>query len=170
MNGKQRLLAIVLLSSLALNLFLGGIVVGKYLGQVSDSKFFHPPPMPRGPRWILESLPEASREKVSPLIQAHRQQMKPQIRAMRAARREVHQQLTADDFNVEVLSEALAKLEKEKQKGGKMMHQLLIDIASQLNEEDRQRLSEATRRRPRPPWARDRDRGPDFERPEWGKP
>lgn len=168
MNGKQRLLAIVLLSSLALNLFLGGIVVGKYLGQVSDSKFFHSPPMPRGPLWILESLPEASREKVSPLIREHRQQMKPQIRAMRAARREVHEQLTATDFNIEALSEALARLEQEKQKGGKMMQQILIDIASQLNEEDRQRLSEATRRRPRPP--RDRDRGPDFERPEWGKP
>ncbi|HID98691.1 MAG TPA: periplasmic heavy metal sensor [Thiotrichaceae bacterium] len=169
MNGKQRLLvAIVLLSSLALNLFFGGIVVGKYFGQVSDTKFFHPPPMPRGPRWILESLPEASREKVRPLIQAHRQQMEPQIRSMREARREVHQQLTAADFNVEVLSEALARLEQEKQKGGQMMQQLLIDIASQLNEEDRQRLSEATRRRPRPP--RDRDRGPDFDRPEWGKP
>jgi len=34
-QGKQRLFAIVLLSSVALNLFLGGIVVGKYIGQVS---------------------------------------------------------------------------------------------------------------------------------------
>jgi uncharacterized membrane protein len=168
MNSKQRILAIVLLSSLALNLFFGGIVVGKYLGHVSDSKFFQPPPMPRGPRWILESFSEASQEKVRPLIQAHRQQMEPQIRSMREARRAVHQQLTTADFNVEVLSEALAKLEQEKQKGGKMMHQLLINIASQLNEEDRQRLSEATSRWPRPPWAR--DRGPDFDRPEWGKP
>jgi uncharacterized membrane protein len=181
MNGKQRLLAIVLLSSVALNLFLGGIVVGKYFS--SDKHFFRPPPMPRESRWILHALPDASREKVRPLIRAHRQQMKPQIRGMRAARREVHEQLTAKDFNVAALSEALTRLEQEKQKAGKMMQQLLIDIASQLNEEDRQRLSEATRRRPRhrpPAHHRERDfshdhhphdhhRDRDFDGPDWGK-
>ncbi len=163
-QGKQRLLAIVLLSSVALNLFLGGIVVGKYIGQVSESKPGHPPHRLPRLRWMIQSLPEESREKIRPLLREHRGNMKFQKRRAREARRAVHQQLTASDFNADALSEALEKLRQEMGEAQKVMHAVLVKIASQLDEEDRQRLSETTRP-PRPPWRRNRDRGPKPEMP-----
>jgi uncharacterized membrane protein len=163
-QGKQRLLAIVLLTSVALNLFLGGIVVGKYIGQVSESKPGHPPHrMPRL-RWMIQSLPEESREKIRPLLLEHRANIKFQKRRAREARRAVHQQLTASDFNPEALSKALEKLRQKMGEAQKVMHAVLVKMASQLDEEDRRRLSETTRPR-RPPWLRKHDRGPKPEMP-----
>ena len=100
---------------------------------------------------MIESLPAESQDKVRPLMQEHRQLIKPQFRRIKQARRAVHQQLTAPDFNAEALSEALAKLSQERAEAQKIMHIVLVKIASQLDEEDRHRLSEATRKRKRPP-------------------
>ena len=167
---KQRLFAIVLLISLGLNLFLGGLIVGKHLGH-SDYPFSHSHDFhrPLKLRWLIESLPADSQEKVRPLIQAHRQLIKPQFRRIRQARQVVHQQLTAPEMNAEALSEVLAKLSQERAKAQKMMHATLVTIAGQLNAEERHHLSEATRKRRHSPWKRNRDREPNPESQE-GEP
>jgi uncharacterized membrane protein len=164
-QGKQRLFAIILLSSLALNIFLGGILVGKHLGNISGQKFDHPlPPPPKRERlrWMIRTLPEESREKVRPLIQKYSAETKHQIRRVKRARRAVNEQLRASDFNAEAFSKALAVLDQEKGKAQKMMNTVLIEIANQLDEEDRHRLVEAMRK-PRFPKRRNHPRNFDPE-------
>ncbi len=171
-QGKQRFFALVLLISLGLNLFLAGILIGKHIGTLSEPKFDHrpPPPKPAKLRWMIQSLPAESREKIRPLMREYRQLIEPQLRSVRQARRVVHQQLTAPDFNAKALSEALAKLSKERAEADKIKNSVLVNIASQLGEEDRHRLSEATRKRKRPPHReRNCDKGPRPDPPE-GKP
>ncbi|EDN67172.1 hypothetical protein, membrane or secreted [Beggiatoa sp. PS] len=164
-QGKQRFFAIILLSSLALNFFLGGVFVGKYFGYFSGPKHF--PHHPMGPRlhWMVQALPEDSQAKIRPLMQESRSKMRSQMHRFRKARQAVHEQLTAPDFNRELLSKALAILRQEMGNTQQQMHTQLIEIASQLDEKERQQLSEATHRRPRrPPWRRHHD-GPPSEMP-----
>lgn len=156
-QGKQRFFAIVLVISLGINLFLGGIVVGKYFGNISEPRFSHPapPPMRLKIPWMIESLSEEGQAKVRPLMRKHRQQIKHKMHRSRQTRHQVHQLLTAPDFNADALSEALAKLSQQRVEAQKTMHAFLVKIASQLSEEDRQRLSEATQKRKHPPpWRR----------------
>ncbi len=157
-QGKQRLFAIILLSSLALNIFLSGILVGQHLGN--GQKVDHPQPTKKkGFRskqewfhWMIETLPfsEESREKVRPLIQNYGANTKHQKRRIKQAHRAVNEQLTASDFNVEAYSKALAVLDHEKDKARNYFYTVIMKIASQLDEEGRYRLAEAMRKH-RPP-------------------
>ncbi|MFK5969792.1 MAG: periplasmic heavy metal sensor [Candidatus Marithrix sp.] len=141
---KSRIFAIILLISLALNLFLGGIFVGKFSGH----KFQRHNMQPRL-HWIIQSLPEASQIKIKPLMQKYDLKTEAQILKIRQARKEVHKQLTASDFNKETLSQSLAILRQETEKTQQHMHMQLLEIVSQLNTTERQQLSKATHRKPR---------------------
>jgi uncharacterized membrane protein len=171
-QGKQRLFAIILLSSFALNIFLGGILVGQHLGNTSGQKFDHPP-YPNKKRfrskqewfhWMVETLPEASREKVRPLIQNYGANTKHQMRRIKQAHRAVNEQLTASDFNVEAYSKALAALEQEKDKARDYWNTVIMEIASKLDEEGRHRLVEAMRKH-RPPKRHRRPKDFDLGKP-----
>ena len=161
-QSKSRLFAIVLLGSLALNFFLCGLLVGKHFGHFAGPDTFHPPPM--GPRihWLIESLPAESQEKVRPLLQTHRQNMRSQMRQIRQARRAVHQQLIASEFEPQALSEALTASHQIMAQARGKMHTLLVEIATQLDEEDRHRLAAAIRKKP--PRHKDHFRGPPSDR------
>jgi len=145
-QGKTSLVALFLLGSLILNLFLGGIIAGSGL-----IKWGHPDKSSHKlPKlsWMIQSLPEESREKIRPILEEYRANIRQQMRHVKEMRRAVHQQLTAPDLNAETLLEALAKLRQERGEAQKMMHEALIKIASQLDAQDRQRLSETTRKPP----------------------
>ena len=159
---KSHWFAIILLISLSFNLFLGGLLVGQHLGTGAESKRFHPPPM--GPKfhWLIKSLPPESQAKVRPLLQTHRQHMRAQIRQMKQARRAVHQQLTATAFNPQTLSEALATSRQTMVQAREKMHSVLVEIASHLNQEERQQLSKAMHRKP--PRHKGHFRGPPPDR------
>lgn len=161
---KPSLFAIILLSSIGLNLFFGGILLGKYLGNLSEPKMGHSHSSSGRLKlnWMIESLSAESQEKFRPLLQEHRQLIKPQLNSIKQARRAVHERLTASDFNAEALSEALAKLSQERAEARKIMHIVLVKIASQLDEEERLRLSKATRHRPSS-WRRNRNIEPGYE-------
>lgn len=166
-QGKQRFFAIILLGSLALNFFLGGLFVGKYFGYFSEPKHF--PPHRMGPRlhWMVQGLPEESQAKIRPLMQKSRSKMRSQMHRVSKARRAVHEQLTARDFNQEALSKALATLRQEMGNTQQHMHTQLVEIANKLDEKERQQLSEAThRRRPR----RRHHEGPPSDRQRPGPP
>jgi uncharacterized membrane protein len=168
MKGKQRIFAIVLIGSLALNLFLGGILVGKYFGHHSEPKHFPHHRMPPRLHWMIQALPEESQAKIRPLMREYRSKKRSQRHRFRQARRAVHEQLTASDFNKESLSKALATLRQEMGNTQQQMHTQLVKMASQLDEKERQILSEATHRR-RPHRRRHHD-GPPPDRhgpPPW---
>ncbi len=140
---KSRIFAIILLISLALNLFLGGIFVGKFSGNKFQRHM-----QPRL-HWMIQSLPEASQIKIKPLMQKYEIKTEAQMLNIKQARTEVHKQLTAPDFNKVLLSQSLATLRQEMGKTQQYMHTQLIEIASQLNTTERQLLSKSTHRKHR---------------------
>jgi len=157
---KQRVFAIVLLSSLALNFFLGGIFLGKYFGYFSGSQAFHRYHNRPRLHWMIQTLPEESQAKIRPLMQKFHSKTQSKMYRIREARRAVHEQLTARDFNRELLSKALATLRQKMGETQQHMHTQLVEVASQLDEKERQQLSKTTHKQP--PW-RGRYFGPPNE-------
>lgn len=141
---KSRIFAIILLCSLVLNLFLGGIFVGKYYFSKHRFQRHMQPRL----HWIIQSLPEASQIKIKPLMQKYNFGTEAQILKIKQARKAVHKQLTAADFNKELLSQSLATLRQEMGKTQQNMHMQLLEIVSQLDATERQQLSKTTHRKP----------------------
>jgi len=146
-TNRQTLVAIILLTSLACNVFLGGFMLGKHLGHPPYG--FRPPPGMDPPPLelnILRELPPESREKIRPFLQAHREAMKPEFDKMRLAQQAVFNQLMAENFDAAALQSAFSQLQQERVRVHDMMSQLLINAASQLNKDERQALAKSMRR------------------------
>ncbi len=141
MNQSQlRLIGILLLTSLALNLFLGGWLVGHFLNPIIQQSGAHRGPMMMKFHWLIQALPTASQKKLLPLLQEHRQRTQPQFQRIQQARQVVYQQLIAPDFNADALANALANLHQQVDQMQQMMQTDLVKIASQLTVEERRQL------------------------------
>lgn len=154
-NRKQTFFIVVLLCSLAFNIFLGGFMVGNYLGQ-GRLMPPNPPPdrgaMKLGLKQMLRGLSEDSQAKIAPLMQKHKAAMRSQHQQMQQAQQTVFDTLTVKEFNSSAFSNALNKLQQQQDEIQKLMGQFLAAVADQLNQQDRQRLAEDMRRhRPPPP-------------------
>jgi uncharacterized membrane protein len=163
-HTKQTIFIVVLLCSLVFNIFLGGFLVGNHLARGGRPMGHHPPPPPppgRGPfkpdLGIVRALPKASQLKIAPLVEKQKDAVRFQKRQVKEAQEEVIDQLVAEPFNSQAFSAALTQLQQERDKMQQVMGPFLMEVASQLDQEDRQRLAEAMHGPPppRPPFEGD---------------
>jgi uncharacterized membrane protein len=146
--NRQTLVAVVLLTSLTCNVFLGGFLLGKHLGH--PHRGFPPPPgmEPPPPELnFLRELPPESRDKIRPLLQAHRKAMQPEFEQMRQAQQAVFEQLAAENFNATALATAFSQLQQERSRVHDIMSQLMVNAASQLDKNERLALAKSMRSR-----------------------
>lgn len=148
--NKQTLFAIALLGSLAFNIFLGGFVLGKFLGHPHPPHRDHPPHrgMPPPEFAMLRELSQESRDKIRPFLQAHKEAMHAEFRKMQQAQQAVFEQLTADTFDANTLATAFTQLQQERGRVQEIMSQFLINAAGQLNKDERLILAKSMRRGP----------------------
>jgi uncharacterized membrane protein len=146
--NEQRLFAIALIVSLALNLFMFGILVGGFAHGMRPP----PPPPHGGPEMrlmqLLEILPESSRERISPLLDKHVLEIRDKMDALRQAKRAVHTCLTKENFDAAALADSLARVQQTMFAVQTVTHNSFVEVVSQLNREERQKLSESMSRRP----------------------
>ena len=134
---------ILFIASIALNLFFGGILIGLYLKPSY-------PPSPRGMfQQVLNFLPTTTQIRVAPLIQKHIEVIKMQEQQIKLIHQEAYKKLLNSHFNPEEFSAILAKLRQERSKMQENMHVGLIEIATQLDLEERKNLAELFKQRHR---------------------
>jgi uncharacterized membrane protein len=153
MNTRERRLLVALVVSGSLNLLLIGFVVARIIGHHP-----HPPPGP-GPfharaMFDLGRSPELRAE-----LQQQKEKLQPKHRALRAARSEVEQALLAEPYDRARVERALGALRQATTAMQEGMHTALLDIAANLDPEQRRALV-------RENFGRDRSRGPGPRRPE----
>jgi uncharacterized membrane protein len=139
---KQQIFILTLIISLIINIFLGGILIGKrFYGAHPD---FHSPPHMRLPPMylerLLEDLPPEKAELVRPIIIEHITQFRAHFRDITASRRAVYEQLTAEKVNQQALSEAIVIMQQNVQKTREIMYKTLIKIAIHLDKTEREKL------------------------------
>ncbi len=169
--GRRR--TILLVASLAANLFLGGILVGGWVAGRGDGPppggppgGFEPPSQPF--RHLIAALTPEARGEARRIFGAHRADIRADFVALHQARLAVAEALTADPYSPAEVAAAFAELRRRTVEVQENIHGALAELAGRIGEDDRRRLVETGarltgaalpgQRGGRPHW-RDGDRG-----------
>jgi uncharacterized membrane protein len=141
MNLSVRNCTVVLFVSLALNLFLAGMLGAGWVKRDGAHSTGREP----GPSEMLfharEALGQGQHPRLRSVLDARRPALVEHRRAMRAARDEVRQSLESEPFDPERLSQALAALRRETTSSQAVLHESLVELARGMNVEQRRRLA-----------------------------
>jgi len=131
---------ITLLISLAVNLFLGGILMGWYLHGGNDSAHPFPPKWDHPPA-ILQALPEAA-DRIEPILQRNAPQIHPKIKQLQQIKREVRHQIAAETLDTIALENAFAQMRQAELETKTAIHRVFVEVINSLTPEERQRLEQ----------------------------
>jgi uncharacterized membrane protein len=152
--GSSRLLRILLIVSLALNMFFlgaGAVILHRVLDgpQGRGGPFFirgmHQE-FP-GPGMMLRSLPPESRTRIEAQIANERAAMKQALQAAKQARREAYAALSATPFSAEIYRQKLDASEVADLAAVRAVHKVMIVTTEALTPEERATLLSALRER-----------------------
>ncbi|SME91823.1 protein refolding chaperone Spy/CpxP family [Tistlia consotensis] len=132
MSRSQKLLALALAVSVAINLFVAGAVVSRH--------FFGPPPHGdwASKKEAVEVLPEAERKRIEQIWESGRDTVRQDFRAMRAARQRYREILTAETFDPAAAQAVLDQLYAKRAEVRETMEQKIMAIATSLPADQRQ--------------------------------
>ncbi|HTJ63144.1 MAG TPA: periplasmic heavy metal sensor [Alphaproteobacteria bacterium] len=129
------LLAVLLVVSVAINLFLGGNELGL--------RFHHPPPpmnMEQRFEMLFQTLPDADRAIAREAIDRHREQLLDKLHEYRAAAGAAAAIVRADPFNEEAARAAFAKADDASVAFRHEVQDTVIDIAGKVSTAGRSHL------------------------------
>jgi uncharacterized membrane protein len=129
MNKLTRNLILALAASVLVNVFLCGLLAGRFLRRAAR---------PTGP--------DAVEIDAAPMRGVWRRRdalLRPRGEAVGAARRAVRDALVAEPFNAEAMESALAGLRTQTDAAQIALHRALVDSARELSLEDRRRLADS---------------------------
>lgn len=162
MRTKQWLIG-GLIVSLVVNLLLVGMIIGRLSG------FGPPPGMGPDPTAgffrVLGFLSDERRAAITPELRQKMGNVMPVLRKLRHDQHEVFEALTAEPFDANALSQALADLRTNLTMAQVASHQSFVAMAKSLTPDERRALVSALRRPPhmlRPPGSSHRREQPPF--------
>lgn len=138
--------------SLAVNLALGGFLVGQMSRPERPTMLDPSLSLFRAVR----ELPDARRDEFRPTIRAHFRELRGDIRQLRAAQRGIEAALTEEPFRPDALDAALTQFRTALLDSQQRNHRLLVDMAAAMTPEERALLVEEMKR-PRLMYRRPRD-------------
>jgi uncharacterized membrane protein len=165
-SGRTRLL---LIASLALNLFLAGLIGGALLlDRKPGTEPHHEPPPGRRSFWAAaEQLQPAQRDAFRAVLRREAEEGRPRLQALRQARRDAAAAMSAPDYEPAAVREALARARTEELALRSDVEEAVVAFAATLEPQDRAVLGQALRRRP---GGLRRDTGPRPEGQAKGQP
>ncbi len=139
--GRRRLLGVLLTISLAVNLFAIGIFIGVVVvggGPWPRGETFGPN-LQASPAFMM--LEPATRQMAIEMFQETEDQLREETRALRRAQRAVVRAMGAEPFDPAAARTALAELRARGDAVQSLLHNYLVDLGSNLSEDERERLS-----------------------------
>lgn len=153
-------LALGLTASLAVNLFLGGLFVGRWLGpspwHAERSQRGDERPVQAMLNRMASSLEAEERTRFEAAVDRHRPRLAAMGNELREARRRSVERMSADSFDRAAVETAMGDLRERNLEFQRTLHTALIEAAATLPPEARRKIAAAGR----PRGDRDRDRGP----------
>ncbi len=127
--NKRWVIGLVLFISIALNITLGSMLIGKQASQ-------HRQPM-RMALERLDSLPEASREKAMDIVLENRAALREKMQAIRQSRQEIKAYVTSENYTRAEAEKKLAELRQKTAALQEAAQTMILDIADTLPPEER---------------------------------
>ena len=141
--NKSRWLTLALVLSLAANLLIVGIFVGRSMSGVPGA--FHLPP---NLGWMIRHMDQPTRQALRSEMEQHSSAIRPIRREMREAQRAFDRLLVQSEPDVDALSETLTRLRSASDRYQQETHGMMLKLIPELNEEQRRQVSKTLRRRP----------------------
>lgn len=151
MPSRKWLIAL-LVASLAVNLALGGFLIGRMSRPDRPAMLDPSLSLFR----VVRTLPDARRDAFRPTLRAHFRELRGDIRELREAQRGIEAVLTEEPFRPEALDEALTEFRTALLDSQQRNHRLLVDVAATMTADERAKLVEEMKR-PRLMHRRSRD-------------
>jgi uncharacterized membrane protein len=129
-------LSIALAVSIALNLLLAGVFVGRALHR-------RPPPPPEREMPALRGEREGRRAPLRGLFREHADELREKRRAIGEARRKAQTALGAEPFDRAALESALEGVRKETVGSQEIMHRAIVEAAAKGSPDERRKLGRA---------------------------
>jgi uncharacterized membrane protein len=147
MNAMPKRYRWLLLLSLALNLGLASALVAHhwhgYERHGSGERRWSRLP---DSRQLARVLGDADQRILREVLDSHREQIGGQFRPLGDARRDVAQALRAEPFDPQNLSLAFTRMRGSEGAMGEAMHDFMLDLATQVSADGRQRIAERMER------------------------
>lgn len=141
--ANQRWVPVVLLVSLAINLLLAGVVLGRW--TFADAA--RPPPM----AWATREMDPEAQAQLRPLLRrtlARTQALRDQLRGVT---RDIEQLISAEPMDQQAMERALTRLRRVSSAYQEAMHDAILQALPQLSIEQREQLLARLLRSERPP-------------------
>ena len=139
--SPSRRLSIALLASLALNLFLGGMLTSQWIFAERHGRPHHVGRFDReGARAAID---EQYRAAVDAIWRRHKKALRGRFREMREVRRRLRQELLAEEFDQAALARTYEELHARGLAARNLLGKPLAEIAAALPAEQRKRYFQA---------------------------
>ena len=145
-NGVSRSTRIVLIASLALNVFALGAFTSALV--LDGSRWFGDRERPRrfigmpSPHRLRAALDEGDQRTLHAAMEAHRSEIRARIRGIRAARRDVAEAIRAQPFDRARLDAALVRLRESEGATATEIHGMIAELVAKLDADGRARVAE----------------------------
>jgi Spy/CpxP family protein refolding chaperone len=131
--NRTRLLVTGLVLSVALNMFLAGMMGARMLSRAEGT----PAPISLG--WMLSDLDTATRQNLQPELQAYGEALRPLRGGMFRAQREVNRLMASDPMDRDAVIAAFRELRRANMAYQELSHEQIAAVFSQLTPQQRER-------------------------------
>ncbi len=135
---STKVLGAALLLSVAINLFLGGMLVSRLRPHQGGAE----PRIERIIERMAASLPDADARTLRQVYGTHQVQFDQAVADLQRSRDEVRNAMGANPFDQQALQSAFARQRQRRQAVHEAIHGVLTEAASQLSPEGRHKLGE----------------------------
>ncbi len=147
--NKSRWLTLTLILSLATNLLIAGIFIGRSMSR-GEGAIYLPPNL----GWMIRHMDQPTRQALRSKIEEHSLAIKPIRQEMRKTQRAFDRLLVEPEPDVVALKETLTRLRSASDEYQRETHSVMLKLIPELNEEQRRRMSNMLRSRPDQPHRR----------------
>ncbi|MFT7218945.1 MAG: putative membrane protein [Candidatus Azotimanducaceae bacterium] len=137
--NNSKWLKLVLIISLALNLLIAGVVIGRVMDGGG------PPGMHL--RWAISELDAPAREKLGASMRDHFKETRPLRKTLRQAQRRLSDAVSLEPFDHGASADAFAEVRAASQALQISIHKKMLENLSQLGTKERQQVFQAFIRR-----------------------
>ncbi|HTO85239.1 MAG TPA: periplasmic heavy metal sensor [Methylomirabilota bacterium] len=135
-------LGAALVLSLAVNFFLGGLVLGRGVGQGGGMAWASAPALRVGIERVLRTLPDGDRKLVRGMFEEQKDAIMQKLVAFREARRGVAQALKAVPFNPDAFAAAYQTMQDRNRDLQEAIHAVIKAAVPQLSPAGREAMAE----------------------------
>ncbi|SDD31524.1 periplasmic heavy metal sensor [Kordiimonas lacus] len=152
MTGKMKWILVLLAASLAVNLFIGGVMLGR---QIRGEEGPMGSPRERvefNLRRLASYLPESEQDQLRMIMRDHRQKLRGHFREMRVSEQRIKDLLLAETVDLSALEAALDSHQTKAEELKAPLRDIILNVVAKLDQETRKALADDLfeRRRPGP--------------------